>query len=148
MQELRDETLQNDRQGLRTRANYYDMKIKRILNENKESIDLLDVSYVFQCFQYGLNNVVLMALTRSPSERQQQLASFLGDSNPLVLTDFKASEDVVIKILDICRQQIITHIKAKNSRGENLLQILIRLGYGNAIKFLLKNFRCFIYIIV
>ena len=71
--DLIDETQQNDYAALRTRSNYYDKKIEMMLREDEHSIDELDRKYLFECFKYGLNNVVLLAMDKSPEERQQQL---------------------------------------------------------------------------
>ena len=94
--------------------------------------------FLVKCLQYGLNDTVLYIINKDPSKVKSQFS--LLSENPLVLDDLKASENVVMKILDVCHHQIATHIKDVNSTGENLLQILSRIGYSTAVKHFIDNF--------
>ena len=61
--------------------------------------------------------------------------------NPLVKNlDFQASEMVVLKVLEVCRQQIEENLQETNRRGENVLHILIRHGYDIATKYVVDRY--------
>ena len=124
--------------GLSKSPKYYDDEICCILKKEEFDIEAVSGNFLFKCLQYGLNDTVLYIITKDPSKVKSQFS--LLSENPLVLDDLKASEVVVLKVLDVCQHQIATHIKDVNSTGENLLQILSRIGYSNAVKHFIDNF--------
>ena len=60
-------------------------------------------------------------------------------SHPLIRSEFKASESVVLRVLDVCHNQIKENLKDQNYFKENVLHILIRRGYEKATKKLLAE---------
>ena len=132
------EGMKDNCNGLSKWPKYYDDEICSILKKEELDIEAVSGHFLVKCLQYGLNDTVLYIIAKDPGEVKSQF-SLLSES-PLVLDDLKASEGVVLKVLDVCQHQIATHIKDVNSTGENLLQILSRIGYSTAVKHFIDNF--------
>ena len=158
IENLIKETTENNYSRLKNsaKAKYYDEIICNHLKQDKLAINYIDSSYLFECFVNGLDNIILYVFSNYEQMGIQHFSEKCStikgvkdkntlyirkDVNPLVIENFKASEEVVLKILEKCNWQIATNIKATNERGENVLHVLINKGYGNAIKYLIKVYQ-------
>ena len=107
LQGLVAECMKDNCQGLMSRPNYYDEAIYNILMKDDVSVDKIDGSYLLKCFQYGCNKIILHVFSKDPEKGRREFFLFLRDKNPLLVSHFKASEDVVLNILDVCLLKLL-----------------------------------------
>ena len=123
----------------------HDKRICKILLEEENAIDEIDASFFVECFLKGLNETVLHIIDTHEAKAREFFSKYgslnpsKNASNPLVHTAFNASQEVVLKVLEVCKWQIATNIERTNQMKENLLHILIREGYDDALGFVLAN---------
>ena len=151
IQDLIDSSKQNQYRSLKRKPGYYDKAIFKLLKEDASAIDLIDTEFFVQCFLNGMDDTVFHVLDQHEDAGLKYFANhYLVTQNedpnpkyrnPLVMYEFKASQQVIIKILNVCHQQISATIDDKNWRGENMLHILIREGYEFATRHVIDNFK-------
>ena len=150
IQKLIDASKIKNYRGLRINPRYYDKEIYNIINVHPSAIHDIDHEYLIACFINGLNHT-LMHILNHHKDRGRILFSkgnlekhrddrYPSPKNPLVNIDFKASELVILKVLEVCCQQIEENLQERNRRRENVLHILIRHGYGIATQYVVDRY--------
>ena len=150
IENLIDSSNEHNCRRLKIKPGYYDKMICKILEEDASAIQKIDDAYFVECFLHGLNDTVLHILNHNPqlgrthfSKRYSEKVKDKHNSitrNPLVKHNFAASQEVVMKDLEVCHRQIATNIEEENTQGENILHILIREGYGFATRYVINRF--------
>ena len=101
---------------------------KMILKEIKQSSSVMIRRFHFHAFfKHGLNQTLLHLI----DSRQNDFKELL--SAPILVNRFRASEDVIIKLLEIYKEEIEKTLGHRTTRNENLLHVLIDKGFQNAI---------------
>ena len=136
---------------MKIKPKVYDKRISKILIEDNSAIDRIEASFFHECFVYGLNETVLHILDHDPEKGRRffsesyseydNMRSFKITKNPLVQKAFRASQEVVLKILKVCHRQIASNMEQENSCGENILHILIGEGYDAATNHVINAFK-------
>ena len=130
---------------LRNKREYYDNAICNILQEDPSTVRYIDYDYFYASFNLGLNQSILYILNNHADLAKKlflngDLARHSKRSHPLVRSEFQASEGVVLKVLDVCHDQIKENLRDRNYTLENVLHILVRRGYEKAAQKLLAKY--------
>ena len=98
---------------LRNKREYYDKVILNVLKEDPSAVNQIDHDYFHAAFRNGLNQTVIHILDNCPDKAEilfvmKELSSNKKPSHPLVTTsEFRASERVVMKLLDVCQNHYL-----------------------------------------
>ena len=117
-----------------------------MLKEDPTAVNQIDHDYFHAAFRNGLNQTVLHILDNYPDRAEtlfvnRDVSRIGKSSHPLVTSsEFRASERVVLKLLDVCQNQIEENLKDRNYRDETILHILVRRGYENATKKVMEKY--------
>ena len=117
-----------------------------MIKEDPTAFDQMDHDYFHAAFRNGLNQTVLHMMDNYPDRAEtlfviRDVSRIGKSSHPLVTSsEFRASERVVMRLLDVCQNQIEENLKDRNYRQETILHILVRRGYENATKKLMEKF--------
>lgn len=120
-------------------ANDIDTTLFQIIeNEDFSGWNLFDKDVFSLCFRTGINKV-MMKLLASGYEEKYQTCFEKGES--LLMKDFRASEEVVIKVLNRYFAQISGSLQEViPNTNENLLHHLLKNGFQNAVLVLIEKY--------
>ena len=106
-----------------------------ILKEIKQSPDMLIRRFHFHAFfKHGLNHTLMHLIQSRQNDFRELFAA------PIILSNFRADEVIIVRFLQIYKEEIKQTLGHRNARNENTLHVLINKGFQKAIKYLLDNY--------
>ena len=112
--------------------------VQRIEKEDFSDWKLFQAKHFEFCFLNGMNMVLMKLLVSGHKDKYQ---SCFKKGYSLLMKDFRASEEVVTKVLNLYVPQISDSLEDYVPQtNENLLHLLLKKAYQNAIVVLIETY--------